>query len=163
MTASLAADVAPPRYTLDGFAMAERAFAARFPEFDPDDRFATLRRLEYGRLDADDQVYLDYTGGGLHAASQLDAHIDLLRKAVLGNPHSNNPTSLAATALVERTRDQVCDFRARAVSRLRALWTDGAPRLAPHRRRCRDLRQRRLRRRPIRHQCHRPTTVSGGS
>ena len=55
-------------------------------------------------------MYLDYTGGGLHAASQIDAHVELLRTAVLGNPHSNNPTSLAATALVERTRAQVCEF-----------------------------------------------------
>ena len=31
-------------------------------------------------------------------------------RAVLGNPHSNNPTSLEATALVERCREQVCEF-----------------------------------------------------
>jgi len=31
----------------------------------------TLRASEYGRLDARDQVYLDYTGGGLHAARQV--------------------------------------------------------------------------------------------
>ena len=78
-----------------------------FPEFDPSGSFAALRRREYGRLDADDQLYLDYTGGGLHAASQIDAHAELLRSSVLGNPHSNNPTSLAATALVERTRELV--------------------------------------------------------
>src|SRR5215831_18408086 len=111
MTAVLTShDVAPATDGGDGFEAAERAFAARFPEFDPDGRFAALRRQEYGRLDAEDQVYLDYTGGGLHAASQIDAHLELLRTAVLGNPHSNNPTSLAATALVERTRDQVCEF-----------------------------------------------------
>jgi len=111
MTATLAAHPDTlATYRPDGFEAAERAFTARFPEFDPDGRFAALRRQEYGRLDAGDQVYLDYTGGGLHAASQIDAHVELLRTAVLGNPHSNNPTSLAATALVERTRDQVCDF-----------------------------------------------------
>ena len=49
-------------------------------------------------------MYLDYTGGGLHAASQIDAHAELLRTQVLGNPHSGNPTSLASTALVERAR-----------------------------------------------------------
>ena len=57
-----------------------------------------------------DQVYLDYTGGGLHAASQIDAHAELLRTTVLGNPHSNNPTSLATTALVERARRPVLEF-----------------------------------------------------
>ena len=54
---------------------AELAFAARFPEFDPDGSFSALRRREYGRLDANDQVYLDYTGGGLHATSQVDAQL----------------------------------------------------------------------------------------
>jgi molybdenum cofactor sulfurtransferase len=89
---------------------AERAFTARFPAFDPDGGFAALRRCEYGRLDATGQVYLDYTGGGLHGASQIDAHVELLRRAVLGNPHSNNPTSVAATALVTQCRRLVCDF-----------------------------------------------------
>ena len=55
-------------------------------------------------------MYLDYTGGGLHAASQVDAHAALLRARVLGNPHSDNPTSLASSELVESTRQVVCDF-----------------------------------------------------
>jgi selenocysteine lyase/cysteine desulfurase len=90
--------------------VAETAFAAKYPDFDPDGTFAILRRSEYGRLDDAGQVYLDYTGGGLHAASQIDAHADLLRATVLGNPHSNNPTSRASTELVERTRRRVCEF-----------------------------------------------------
>jgi selenocysteine lyase/cysteine desulfurase len=93
-----------------GFVAAARAFSASFPGFDPDRSFEALRQREYGRLDANDQLYLDYTGGGLHAASQLDAHVELLRHSVLGNPHSNNPTSMAATALVEQTRALVCEF-----------------------------------------------------
>ncbi len=97
-------------YLLSGLGVAERAFSERFPDFDPDGGFAELRRVEYGRLDAEGHVYLDHTGGGLHAASQIDAHVDLLRRCVLGNPHSNNPTSLAASALVERTRAAVCEF-----------------------------------------------------
>jgi molybdenum cofactor sulfurtransferase len=97
-------------YARAGLAPAAAEFSARFPEFDPDGSFAELRRTEYGRLDETGQVYLDYTGGGLHAASQVDAHVDLLRTVVLGNPHSNNPTSLASTALVERTRAQVLEF-----------------------------------------------------
>jgi selenocysteine lyase/cysteine desulfurase len=100
----------PPSYLADGLERAERAFSAAFPDFDPGGSFAALRRREYGRLDATDQVYLDYTGGGVHAASPLDAHFELLRAGVLGNPHSNNPTSMAATALVERTRTTVCEF-----------------------------------------------------
>ncbi len=55
-------------------------------------------------------VYLDYTGGNLPAASQLDKHYTLLRQHTLGNPHSTNPTSRYATALIERTRQSVLDF-----------------------------------------------------
>ena len=44
-------------------------------------------------------VYLDYTGGGLYAASQVRQHADLLTSNVFGNPHSVNPSSLAMTAL----------------------------------------------------------------
>lgn len=99
-----------PRYEPAGAAAAHAAFAARFPDFDPDGGLAELRRSEYGRLDADDHVYLDYTGGGLHAAGQIERHAELLRTRVLGNPHSNNPTSRASTALVERTRRRVREF-----------------------------------------------------
>jgi molybdenum cofactor sulfurtransferase len=106
--APLVAELAP--YAPAAFPLAEAAFASRFPEFDPDGSFATLRQTEYGRLDATGHVYLDYTGGGLHAASQLDAHVELLRREVLGNPHSGNPTSRASTALVQRVRDEVLEF-----------------------------------------------------
>ena len=89
-------DPTPP-YEPRGLRAAHDDFARRFPTFDPDGTFDELRRTEYGRLDDQDQVYLDYTGGGLYADSQLTAHLDLLRTRVLGNPHSNNPTSLAMT------------------------------------------------------------------
>ena len=69
-----------------------------------------LRASEYARLDEQDHVYLDYTGGGLYAESQLDAHMALLKRGVYGNPHSSNPTSLAATELDEGARDFVLDY-----------------------------------------------------
>lgn len=106
---SLVADP-PIAYELTDLEAAAAAFAWRFPEFDPEGAFSELRRSEYGRLDAAGQVYLDYTGGGLHAASQIDAHAELLRTRVLGNPHSNNPTSLASTDLVQQTRQRVLEF-----------------------------------------------------
>ncbi len=89
--------------------VARQAFERRHPEFDTG-AVAALRAAEYGRLDALDQVYLDYTGGGLHAESQIEAHAALLRSQVLGNPHSNNPTSLAMTELVEGARRRVGEF-----------------------------------------------------
>lgn len=66
-----------------------------------------LRRSEYRRLDAEGHVYLDYTGGGQYADWQIREHMRLLRRQVLGNPHSVNPTSSSATRLVERARDAV--------------------------------------------------------
>lgn len=72
--------------------------------------FQDLRAREFARLDDEGQAYLDYTGSGLYAASQLRAHEELLRCRVLGNPHSENPASAAATRLVEETRRRVLDF-----------------------------------------------------
>src|SRR5262245_41316884 len=72
--------------------------------------FDHLRASEYGRLDKHDHVYLDYTGGGLYAASQVAAHVALLHHEVLGNPHSGSLTSVATTTLVERTRRHLLDF-----------------------------------------------------
>lgn len=69
-----------------------------------------LRAAEYARLDAASHVYLDYTGGGLYADSQLRAHMELLRTHVFGNPHSSNPTSRAMTELVEGTRRSILEF-----------------------------------------------------
>ncbi len=85
------------------------AFEHEYPQFD----LAAVERLraeEYARLDAQGHVYLDYTGGGLYAVSQLAQHQALLRDNVFGNPHSSNPTSLAVTCLVERARASVLAF-----------------------------------------------------
>ena len=53
-------------------------------------RFAELRRTEYRRLDDGGQVYLDYTGASLFAASQLREHVALLERTVLDNHNSVN-------------------------------------------------------------------------
>ncbi|MDZ4170062.1 MAG: aminotransferase class V-fold PLP-dependent enzyme [Coriobacteriia bacterium] len=82
------------------------AFESAHPAYDAA-AVALLRAGEYARLDARGQTYLDYTGGGLYAASQVEKHAAILANGVFGNPHSNNPTSLASTALVEAARDAV--------------------------------------------------------
>lgn len=69
-----------------------------------------LRAADYARIDALGHVYLDYTGGGLYAESQLRDHHELLSAQLLGNPHSHNPTSLASTALVDEARATVRDY-----------------------------------------------------
>ncbi len=85
-----------------GRAQAEAAFLLAHPSFRETALLDELRATEYGRLDARGDVYLDYTGGSLYAESQLEEHLRMLRETVYGNPHSVNPTSTAATVLVER-------------------------------------------------------------
>ena len=69
-----------------------------------------LRAREFSRLDAGGHVYLDYTGGGLYAESQIRAHAETLSREVFGNPHSRNPTSQASTRKVDATRERVHRF-----------------------------------------------------
>jgi selenocysteine lyase/cysteine desulfurase len=88
----------------------KRAFLDRHPDYLATRRLDQLRAEAYARLDHGNHVYLDYSGGGLYAEQQVRAHERLLRRAVFGNPHSTNPTSLAATELVERTRACVLDY-----------------------------------------------------
>jgi len=85
-----------------------------------------LRRTEFSRLDSGGHVYLDYTGGGLHAESQLREHFELLRGGVFGNPHSLNPTSAASTELLERARARVLDFFRTSPEEYVAIFTTNA-------------------------------------
>ncbi|MFI1912945.1 aminotransferase class V-fold PLP-dependent enzyme [Nocardia sp. NPDC020380] len=85
-----------------------------------------LRATEFQRLDATGQVYLDYTGGGLYAESQLNDHLRLLRDNTFGNPHSESPASRAATELTERARAAVLDFFHAAPEEYRVIFTPNA-------------------------------------
>ncbi len=97
-------------YSPENFDQAEQAFLANFPQYATTTIIDQLRESDYSRLDKQDQIYLDYTGGGQHADSQLRTHMKLISENVLGNPHSNNPTSLAMTEHVERTRKYVLQY-----------------------------------------------------
>lgn len=79
-------------------------FLERYPDYQATALLDELRATEYARLDQQGHVYLDYTGGGLYARSQVERHLELIEGAVLGNPHSANPTSTRMTALVESAR-----------------------------------------------------------
>jgi molybdenum cofactor sulfurtransferase len=69
-----------------------------------------LRAAEYARLDAQGCIYLDYTGAGLHAESQVRQHAAMLTQHVLGNPHSASPASSSTTAIVEGARRAVLEW-----------------------------------------------------
>jgi len=86
------------------------AFLRAYPTYPSTKIIDDIRSVEYARLDLGGHIYLDYTGGGLYAESQLRQHNRLLAEHVFGNPHSSNPTSHAATELVEHAREYVLKF-----------------------------------------------------
>jgi len=105
---------------------AEAAFRRAHPRYEDTAALDELRRDDFARLDAGGHVYLDYTGAGLYADSQLREHLDLLRQNVFGNPHSLNPTSAAMTELVERARTAVLEFFRASPDEYVAIFTPNA-------------------------------------
>ncbi len=91
------------------FNLAEATFKNYNPDIDYDG-LITLREQDYARLDNLSHIYLDYTGGGLYAQSQLQKHMEMLLNGVYGNPHSSNPSSHAMTELDEQARDYVLRY-----------------------------------------------------
>ena len=85
-----------------------------------------LRAVEYRYLDEAGHVYLDYTGAGLPARSQLRAHAARLRYGVYGNPHSESPTSAASTRLIEDTRTRVLRWFNASPEEYTAIFTANA-------------------------------------
>jgi selenocysteine lyase/cysteine desulfurase len=97
-------------HTLTVEETAYQAFLDSHPEFAATSAIDALRVSDYGRLDAGQHVYLDYTGGGLAAESQIRRHADQLCEQVFGNPHSGSLSSDTTTRLVEQTRRAVLAF-----------------------------------------------------
>lgn len=87
-----------------------QSFIQKFPAYLTTTSLDDLRQRDYSRLDANCHVYLDYTGSGLYAESQVAKHMQMLTSEVYGNPHSSNPTSMASTQLVESARRAVLRF-----------------------------------------------------
>jgi len=102
------------------------AFLKAYPAYPTTHLIDDLRATEYARLDIGGHIYLDYTGGGLYAESQLRRHNRLLAEHVFGNPHSSNPTSQAATQLVEHAREYVLKFFNADPAEYLAIFTQNA-------------------------------------
>jgi selenocysteine lyase/cysteine desulfurase len=88
----------------------KQKFLAENPNFQSTTLLDEIRKNDYPNLDQLGHVYLDFTGAGLYAKSQVLKHHNLLVNNVFGNPHSSNPTSLSATRFVEKTRETILAF-----------------------------------------------------
>ena len=111
----------PPQITLR-----ETAFRLGHPDYAQTAVLDGLRRSDFARLDRGGHVYLDYTGGGLYAQSQLHEHMRLLESRVFGNPHSINPSSAASTELIERARAYALEFFNASPEEYVAIFTPNA-------------------------------------
>jgi molybdenum cofactor sulfurtransferase len=116
----------PPVTSLPHREEALAAFQQQYPTYASTGYLDKLRAREYGRLDQQQQVYLDYTGGGLYAESQLRAHMALLTSQVFGNPHSTNPASQAMTDLVEHASSYVLEYFHADPDEYEAIFTSNA-------------------------------------
>jgi len=85
-----------------------------------------LRASDYSRLDRAGLVYMDYTGAGLYAESQVRRHQQMLLDGVFGNPHSKSPTSLTSAANVEAARLAVREFFRASPEEYEVIFTAGA-------------------------------------
>ena len=103
-----------------------KEFLAEYPDYASTHIIDALRSREYRRLDEQNHVYLDYTGGSLHAESQVLDHAKLLNEHIFGNPHSASPSSHRMTTLVERTRRAVLDWFNASPDEYAAIFTANA-------------------------------------
>lgn len=126
LTASPAVNDGTAQLPLDGMDAAFAAFRKAYPAHDATRKLDALRATDYARLDRQRQVYLDYTGGGLYAESQLREHLALLDNGVFGNPHSKNLTSMAMTDLVEHAREYVLRYFNASPEEYLAIFTPNA-------------------------------------
>ena len=85
-------------------------FIQQFPEFELTSSLDELRAKDFSRLDEQNHVYLDVTGGQLFGESLLKTHHDFLSKTILGNPHSINPSSAQAEKHIQATRKKVLSY-----------------------------------------------------
>ena len=108
------------------YQLLEDTFCSRYPDYQRTRHLDALRAREYVRLDQAHHVYLDYTGGGLYADSQVKAHTQLLLDNVFGNPHSTNPTSIVATHLIEHARAYLLQYFNASPDDYIAIFTQNA-------------------------------------
>ncbi|MBV8715176.1 MAG: aminotransferase class V-fold PLP-dependent enzyme, partial [Chloroflexi bacterium] len=107
-------------------AAAEAAFVKSHAAYASTAAVDKLRATDYDRFEVQDHTYLDYTGGGVYATSQVKAHTDLLVRSIAGNPHSGNLASRAMTAFIDGTRRRVLDYFRASPDEYEVIFTPNA-------------------------------------
>ncbi|WP_459546893.1 aminotransferase class V-fold PLP-dependent enzyme [Nocardia sp. X0981] len=102
------------------------SFRTAYPDYESTGALDRLRLTEYSYLNHSDQVYLDFAGSGLAATAQHRAHLARISQSCFGNPHSENPTSRAATDLIEQARRAVLDHLHAPAGEYRVIFTANA-------------------------------------
>ena len=92
------------------FDTAFSAFRQKHPGYNETHAIDTLRAKEFTHVDEPEHVYLDFTGSGLYAQSQVTHHVRQLQEHLFGNPHSSNPTSQYSSDVAEAARNYVLKF-----------------------------------------------------
>ena len=101
-------------------------FIKAFPAYGQTKRLDSLRAKDYREFEQTGEVYLDYTGGGRYGLSQIDAHMQLLKETVFGNPHSASPSSSRSTAWMEKARAAVLDYFQASADEYTVIFTPNA-------------------------------------
>ena len=101
-------------------------FLRSYPAFAKTGVLDVLRATDYSRLDKQAHTYLDYTGGGLYAESQLRQHQECSSARCSGNPHSEIDASSAMSQRIEATRAQILQFFHAAPEEYEVIFTPNA-------------------------------------
>jgi selenocysteine lyase/cysteine desulfurase len=115
-----------PANPCDDERLAHDAFQRAYPAFAATAALDRLRARDYGRLDRQGHVYLDFTGAGLPAESHVREHLALLTDEIFGNPHSRNRPSAAAGARVAEARAAVLAYFDASPDEYEVIFTPNA-------------------------------------
>lgn len=110
----------------NGFQPEYESFLAEYPSFKETFYLDELRADDYPLLDAQEHIYLDYTGASLFSLSQIHKHTDILKSKIYGNPHSINPSSLASTEVVKKSRQAVLNYFNASTDEYTVIFTPNA-------------------------------------
>ncbi|KIM25344.1 hypothetical protein M408DRAFT_331258 [Serendipita vermifera MAFF 305830] len=90
--------------------LAYPAFINRFPSYAKTQQLDNLREREFRRLQESRVVYMDYMGACLYPDFLVKEHLQLLTQQVVGNTHSDSPSSTLSEKHVSAARQAVLSF-----------------------------------------------------